>query len=471
MKRILVILIIFLILFLLITFQNYSLSQERAILPPFDWPISNPQEQGLNPNIFESANKVAETLPYIYSFLVVKNGFLISECYFNSKNKNDAYYIASASKSYLSALIGIALREKYLVSLDQKMMDFFPEHITPQMDQRKFDINIKHLLTMTTGFPFDSTDSHWEKWYSSPSMIKFAIDLQLYADPGERWAYSTSSTHILSGIITKATGMSAYKFANQYLFDPLNISIRYWGRDPEGYYRGGWDMHFTPRDMARFGLLYLNKGQINGLQIIPKDWVEESLQDYCPTYFDWGPIKESKYGYLWWLGKILDYNVYYANGHGGQIILVIPDLDMVIVTTTDANNSFEVGWKQNLETLRFIVNYVLSPIRGMMGSPPFSPSDIAAFKVANHGLAYQEYLSVIQWQPNHRNNTVNILKYKIYHMVGVNRYCLAEVDANTYEFWHRRVEKNKEYTYAISSVTAENKESGVTLISVKDPIY
>ena len=195
------------------------------------------------------------------------------------------------------------------------------------------------------------------------------------------------------------------------------------------------------------------------------------MQDYCPTYFDWGPIKESKYGYLWWLGKILDYNVYYANGHGGQIILVIPDLDMVIVTTTDANNSFEVGWKQNLETLRFIVNYVLSPIRGMMGSPPFSPSDIAAFKVANHGLAYQEYLSVIQWQPNHRNNTVNILKYKIYHMVGVNRYCLAEVDANTYEFWHRRVEKNKEYTYAISSVTAENKESGVTLISVKDPIY
>lgn len=234
MKKILVILIIFLIMFLLIAFQSHSLSPERifrfkrkhresTVLPPFDWPISNPQDQGLDPNIFKSANKVAKTLPYIYSFLVVKNGFLISERYFNSKNKNDAYYIASASKSYISALIGFALREKYLVSLDQKMMDFFPEYITPQMDQRKFDINIKHLLTMTAGFPFDSTDNHWEKWYSSPSMIKFAIDLPLGADPGQRWAYSTSSTHILSVILTKATGMSTYKFAKQYLFDPLNI--------------------------------------------------------------------------------------------------------------------------------------------------------------------------------------------------------------------------------------------------------
>ncbi len=143
---------------------------------------------------------------------------------------------------------------------------------------------------------------------------------------------------------------------------------------------------------------------------------------------------------------------------------------MVIVTTTDANNSFEVGWKQNLDTVKLIVFYVLSPIRGMMGSPPFSPSDVTAIKVENHGLANQEYLNVIRWLPNSLNNAVNVSKYKIYQMVGVNRYLLGEVDANTFEFWQRRVEKNKEYTYAISSITKENKESGVTLISIQYPI-
>jgi len=130
MKKILVILIIFLILFLLITFQNYSLSQERAILPPFDWPISNPQEQGLNPNIFESANKVAETLPYIYSFLVVKNGFLISECYFNSKNKEEA------TLKIIPIHLGIRLRlseQKIVPFLGASIgLNFFRENVPLQ---------------------------------------------------------------------------------------------------------------------------------------------------------------------------------------------------------------------------------------------------------------------------------------------------------------------------------------------------
>jgi len=321
-------------------------------------------------------------------------------------------------------------------------------------------------MTMTAGYPYDSKDLHWEKMYAAKSMIKFAIDLPLGADPGQRWAYSTSSTHILSGIITKATGMSTYEFATKYLCEPLNIVIRYWERDQEGYYHGGWNMYFTSRDMARFGLLYLNNGEMDGVQIIPRHWINKSLQAHSPTNFDWGPIKKSQYGFLWWLGKILDYDVFYANGHAGQMILIIPEIDMVIVTTVDANCSFVDAGKRNITTIEFLTYFVLAPIRAVTGPPPYCPEGLSVQRVENHGLVYREILNVIDWQPNPNNSSVNISKYRVYRIKGVKRHLLAEIDANHPQYWHREVERTEQYTYAVTSVTDDGKESGMKFVSV-----
>jgi CubicO group peptidase (beta-lactamase class C family) len=280
----------------------------------------------LDSGIFENVIREVMKMPYVYSLLVVKNGFLINEWYHSPQNKYDSNYIASVSKSILSALIGLALKEKYLASQDERMMDFFPEYVTSNIDPRKFDITLRHLLMLRAGYPYDID---LDIWRSNESWIKFAIELPLEADPGESWAYSSASTHLLSVILAKATGISTLEFAEQYLFEPLNISIRDWKQDPEGYYIGGWGMYFTPRDLARFGYLYLNSGFMDGIQIVPSDWVDKSIKDYSLTNINLGAFRDVTYGYLWYHANVFDYDVYFAQGSGGQCIVIIPELNML----------------------------------------------------------------------------------------------------------------------------------------------
>jgi CubicO group peptidase (beta-lactamase class C family) len=406
----------------------------------------------------------------MYSVLVIRNGYLVAEQYFNGQDKYDANTIASASKSYIGVLIGIALKENYLTSLDQKMMDFFPEYITPGLDPRKFDITIRHLLTMRAGYLADSTYDHWGQWISSNDWMKFALDVDLVADPGQNWNYSTSSTHLLSGILTKATDMSTREFAEEYLFKPLQISCWYWHKDPHGYYCGGWEMYFSPRDMARFGLLYLNKGFVDGKQIVPAEWVEESIKTHTKLNIKLGVSKKSGYGYLWWLGSDLDYDYYFASGHAGQYILIIPNLDMVIVTTANTNCSFVESWNRVLSTLKFITYNIISPVIAVLGPPPYSPAGLSGITVENRSLTQVEYLNVLKWQPTPRNEGINISKYRIYLVnPGDERVLLGETDANRLEYWHRNIISNEDfdYTYGVSSVTGDNKESVAAIVTVR----
>jgi CubicO group peptidase (beta-lactamase class C family) len=406
----------------------------------------------------------------MYSVLVIRNGYLVAEQYFNGQDKYDANTIASASKSYIGVLIGIALKENYLTSLDQKMMDFFPEYITPGLDPRKFDITIRHLLTMRAGYLADSTYDHWGQWISSNDWMKFALDVDLVADPGQNWNYSTSSTHLLSGILTKATDMSTREFAEEYLFKPLQISCWYWHKDPHGYYCGGWEMYFSPRDMARFGLLYLNKGFVDGKQIVPAEWVEESIKTHTKLNIKLGVSKKSGYGYLWWLGSDLDYDYYFASGHAGQYILIIPNLDMVIVTTANTNCSFFESWNRVLSTLKFITYNIISPVIAVLGPPPYSPAGLSGITVENRSLTQVEYLNVLKWQPTPRNEGINISKYRIYLVnPGDERVLLGETDANRLEYWHRNIISNEDfdYTYGVSSVTGDNKESVAAIVTVR----
>ncbi len=434
---------------------------------PYDWPISSPEEQGINSRILSNAFDHAERLGFMYSLLVVRNGNLIGERYFNGKDKYYADHTCSTGKSYISALVGIALRENYLTSLDQKMMDFFPEYRTADLDPRKFDITIRHLLQMRTGYPFEESGDYIEPWFQSRDMMEFAIELPLAADLDKTFAYSSHSSHILSGIITKATGMSTFDFAKQYLFDPLDISIKRWDQDSLGYYFGFGYLWFSPRDMARFGYLYLNSGVGDGQQIIPAEWIEESTQRYS-TDASWFKkhFEDFGYGYQWWIAQAGGYDVYFALGHGGQIIVNVPELNMIIVTTAHWEVSPETSGIQINSELNLIANFILTPIRGHLGQPPYFPSEISVQKVENRGLVTRETINVIKWQPNPRNSSENITKYRIFWLIDEYRSLLAEVDANTFEYWHRKVNEDSAYIYAISAVSADNKESTPLFVSV-----
>ena len=293
----------------------------------YEWESSPPGEQGFEESILENACRKAENFSYLTAFLIIRNGYIIKENYYYSYTSNDSQYVYSVTKSYLSALIGIAIENGFIESVEQKMLDFFPEYNTSDLETRKQNVTIKHLLTMQSG-----VDGSYYQFVVSDDWMRTAIRLSLLFDPGEGFEYTDFGPHLLSGIITKSTGMSALEFANRYLMAPMKIRIPRWNTDPDGYNKGGLGLYLYPRDMALFGYLYLNNGMFEGQELIPGEWIAESLDQYNHIG-DWEHMKELGYGYLWYSGKMGRYRVYAAIGRGGNYIFIYPEIQMVVVTT------------------------------------------------------------------------------------------------------------------------------------------
>jgi len=330
-------------------------------IPIDDWETVTPEEQGLDPDLLSRAIAKADQMNFVNSILIVRNGYLVVDVYFNGYKPKDAHNFKGVSGMVMSALTGIALRENFIDSLGQKILDFFPEYDTPKLDRRKQDITIRHLLMMKAGF--DKERNNYLYVVNSDNWINSTINLPLVAEPATQFRYNTFQLHLLSGIFTKATEMSTLDFANKYLMSPLNVSIKHWETDPQGIYFGGTDLFFTPRDMARIGLLFLNNGNIDDEQIIPAEWIETSLNNY--TGFEnrtWGELHDYNYGYIWWTGKIKDYDVFLEIGFGGQFVINIPALKMVIVTTA----YYQVDWDQadcqEKEIVNLVANYILPAV-------------------------------------------------------------------------------------------------------------
>ena len=264
----------------------------------------------------------------IHGVMIRKNGELIHEEFRGSGSADQPVNIKSASKSILSLLIGIAIEEGYLEGTDQTIDQFFPEWFEQNPDSIKESITIQDLLTMRTGLETTSS-RNYGSWAVSNSWINFALNRPLVDEPGGRMIYSTGTSHLLSVILTKASGMSTRAFANKYLFDPMNIRIGGWDRGPEGYYMGGNNMAMSPQDLLKIGELMMNTGRYGGHQIVSRSWILESVQSYTQSNFN-----PYNYGYMWWNKSVGDYTVYFAWGNGGQYIMILPELDTVLSITS-----------------------------------------------------------------------------------------------------------------------------------------
>lgn len=430
---------------------------------PYPWPESTPEEQGLDSQIFTRAIQEAGRLKHVDSLLVVRNGYLIAEAYFNGHKRSTPHIIASAAKTFISALVGIGVKEN-LFTLDDRMVDFFPEYVSENMDPRKNLITLRHLLTMTSGF------SDRDQMMGS-NRIKYAIEyVPLYGDPGTSWRYSTVGVHILSAIITKTSGMSTREFAEKYLFTPLQITIHDWSQDPQGIYSGGYGMQFVPRDMARFGQLFANQGRVGELQVIPQDYLMESWQYRPMPGHYWGSsdaVQEPGYGFLWRTGKMAGYHVYAATGHGGQHILVSPDLKMVIVMTGQVYGSGSLF--HHLANFRLQSYQILSPVRNWLGEPPCSPSSAQGFKEVHSIWILKEYVNIISWQPQSRNQGLEIAGYRVYRIISPEeKILLHETDASTFTYKHSgpEVTRDSEHIYGITAFTTDQKESNPAYVMI-----
>jgi CubicO group peptidase (beta-lactamase class C family) len=242
------------------------------------------------------------------------------------------------------------------------MLDFFPEYVYASIDPRKYNITIRHLLMMRAGI--DHERNNYEQIYNTSNWLKTTIELPLFFDPGTRFSYNTFQTHLLSAIITKTSEMNTMEFARKYLLNHMDIDVSTWQQGPQGYYFGGNNMHFTPRNMARLGYLYMNNGSLNGRQIVPAEWVEESLTNY--THFtgsNWGDLHNINYGYLWWLGEIKNHNVFLAIGYGGQFVINFPDLNMIVVTTAESHLGWDTANQHERSILNIVADYIVPAVR------------------------------------------------------------------------------------------------------------
>lgn len=340
-------------------------------LPGDDWEVSTPAAEGLDPDMVAELYYDAAKLDSIYSLLIIKNDKLIAEKYFNDGSINLKSNLQSATKSYTSALVGLSFDQGCLKDLDQPFLDFFPEYADQIEDPRKEAITIRHLLQMRAGYPWE--ESHTDLWEGllSGDFLSMMVHYPLISDPGAEFHYSNVSSHYLGAIVERACGIALRTFAGEELFAPLGAELGDWWHTEfdDGYPMGSCCLHVTPRDAAKFGLLYLNDGVFDGRQVISSDWVHDSLASHTVNTKDLnytprvGPnFTRTGYGYQWWSLQSGEHHYNAALGHGGQTIALLDEFDMVIVVTGDPffleHNAN--AWKYEKQLLNLVADFIAS---------------------------------------------------------------------------------------------------------------
>ncbi len=298
----------------------------------------------------------AAALPRLRSLLVSRRGELLAEYYARGVRATTPANIKSASKSLIATLTGIALDRGLITSVRQPVATWFPE-LRQDKDPRKARITIEDLLTMRAGLE-STSGRNYGRWVQSPNWVRFALSRPMVAAPGEEMQYSTGSSHVLSAILTKVTGVSTWQFAQDALARPLGFTLAKWPQDPQGLYFGGNDMLLTPRQMVAVGEMWLKRGQVNGRQVVPAAWVDTSCVARTRSVFD----STREYGYGWWTQAFDGGAACFAWGYGGQYIMVFRDLDLVVTATSSTTVSEERrGHRRELFDL--IEQEILRPLR------------------------------------------------------------------------------------------------------------
>jgi CubicO group peptidase (beta-lactamase class C family) len=300
--------------------------------------------------------EVAVRYRTINALLVVRAGYLVLERYYRGFGPDDKHLVASVTKSFISALIGIAIDRGSIEGVEQRVLEFFPEYASGSYGRLKQQMTIEHLLTMTAGFRWRTGSHNYELYIDrvrrSEDWVAFILDLPVQERSFGTFQYNSATSHLLSAIITRSTGMCAEDFAVKHLFAPIGIeppatgvaqtfsqtdvfrnTSGCWPKDPQGNSIGGWGLYLKPRDMARFGYLYLNGGQWDGQQIVSKKWVEDSISPHTPSY-----------GYQWWVRDKNGVLIFAAVGQGGQHIFCVPDRDLVVVVAATQGRKWRDRW-------------------------------------------------------------------------------------------------------------------------------
>lgn len=324
-------------------------SYAGAYWPTAGWRTCAPGEVGMKDSYLEDLNEEVLILLKlhvdIHSVLIVKDGYIVAEQYYSDAYGADSLQrIHSCTKSLVSALVGITIDRGFNLDLDSRMIDFFPEYDIQNMTLDKADITLEDLLTMSAGlewyeleYPYADERNTFRSWDSSEDKVKFVLDRPMVAPPGEEYSYNTGISQVVSAILQHVTGTRTDSLGVEALFEPLGIDRFVWPLDDQGVAYGGNGVQLTPRDMAKFGYLYLKQGEWEGNQVVPSDWVDVSHQQHIKRKY----IPDYYYGYHWWVGED---GTYSAVGYGGQWITIVPEHNLVVVFTNGFVDGDEFQW-------------------------------------------------------------------------------------------------------------------------------
>lgn len=302
-------------------------------------------------SVFAPAGEAGLALTRLHSLLVSSHGQLVFERYYRGARGDRPTNIKSASKSVISALIGIAIDRGLLKGVSQPVRDFFPGTWSNSVDEGKRAITIEHLLMMQSGL--ESTSSrNYGAWVRSSNWVQHALSRPLIRPPGTDMNYSTGNSHLLSAILQKVSGTTTRGFAQRFLTGPLGFTLSDWPRDPQGVYFGGNDMLMTPRQLIAFGELYLRNGMAKTQRVVSADWIRTSLIPRGRSRWN-----DREYGYGWWIRELGGRPTFYAWGYGGQFIFVVPSLELVVVTTSASTVATER--REHLEGIYQIVSSLI----------------------------------------------------------------------------------------------------------------
>ena len=309
--------------------------------PTVSWLESTPEEQGMDGTILDQAETlVFDELFGINNMLIIRNGYIVKEIYFDDLYTDYSQNVFSVTKSFMSTLIGIAIDRGDISNLQLQILDIFSERNFINNDDDKRAINIENLLKMESGLPWSEVEpfsesnlnNNYIQMAISPDWVQYVLDLPMVGPPGSQWIYNTGGSHLLSVLLSHYTNQTAESYAQEHLFDPLGISAMdfYWEIDPQGNSHGGSSLHMMARDMAKLGYLYLNKGNWDGVQLISENYVDMATS----TLWTVNPEQGIGYGYQWWTDINDEY--FFAAGYRGQYIIVHPEYDLVVVFQSNA---------------------------------------------------------------------------------------------------------------------------------------
>lgn len=306
---------------------------------PWEWQHDTLANHNIDSSVIESVHQTLDQYP-INAEVIVRNGVIVDEYYKDGYNQNSIFTLQSTSKSVTSAIFGIAMEQGYIESVDTPISTYFPQ-ILNDGSEYKSQITVRNLLTHTTGL--DSSDTtNWNDWRVSSNWVDYVLNRPAVARPGTTFNYFTGNTHLLSAIIQQVTGKTTYEFGKENLFDKLDMDSVECSTDPQGISDGGNGFAMNAYDMAKIGQLYLNNGVWEGEQIISEQWIKDSTT----VQFE-RSSGSADYGYQWWVRTFgnNNYHAYFAQGHYGQYIFVVPEIELVVVMTSHYEGSTSIYWQ------------------------------------------------------------------------------------------------------------------------------